>query len=91
MRSSLDPFFPRETFIVDLGVRPAGAFRMPPRIETVPMRDVRMVRRLVMRACFVMSGGLMVMMRRLRVMFRSGVVMLDRFLGFGHLIFPPNN
>lgn len=71
-------------------MRPAGAFRMPPRIEAVTMRDVGVVRRLVVRACFVMPGGLMVVMRRLRVMFRSGGVMLDRLLGFGHWL-PPKD
>lgn len=84
----LDPFFPREAFIVDLGVRPAGAFRMPPRIEAVTMRDVGVVRRLVVCTCFVMPGGLVVVMRRLRVMFRGGGVMFDRLLGFGHWLSP---
>ena len=73
---------------MDLGMRPAGAFRMPPRIETVTMRDMSVVRRLVVRTRFVMPGGLLVVMRRLRVMLRSGGVMLYRLLGFGHR-FPP--
>ena len=73
---------------MNLGVRPAGVLCVPPRIKTVTVRDVSVVRRLVVRAGCVMPGSLVVMMRRLRVMFSGGVMMFDRLLGFGHWFSP---
>jgi len=87
--NSLDPFFPREAFVMDFGVRSAGIFRMPPRIETVAMGDVGMMRRLVMRSRFVVLRRLVVMMRRLTVMLCGSVVVFDSLFSLGHSSFPP--
>lgn len=81
---SLDPFFPWEAFVMDLGVRPAGILRMPPRIKTVAVGDMGVVCRLVMRSGFVVLGGFMVMVRRLTVMLCGGGVMFDHLFRFSH-------
>lgn len=81
---SLDPFFPWEAFVMDLGVRPAGILRMPPRIKTVTVGDMSVVCRLVMRSGFVVLGGLVVMVRRLTVMLCGRGVMFDRLFRFRH-------
>ena len=82
--NSLYPFFPGEAFVVDFSVRTAGIFRMPPCIETVAVGDVSMVRRFFMRPRPIMLGRLMMMMRRLSVMFCSRVVMFDCLFSFRH-------
>ena len=47
--SLLYPFIPRKTLIVDFGVRLAGTFGVPPRVQSVAVRDVSMMCRLVVR------------------------------------------
>jgi hypothetical protein len=81
---SLDPFFPWEAFVMDLGVSPAGILRVPSRVKTMAVCDMSVVGSLVMCARFVVLGGFMMMVRRLTVMLCGGGVMFDRLFRFRH-------
>jgi hypothetical protein len=69
---------------MDFGVCLARTFCMAPGIEAVPVRNLRMVR------CFLMRTGLMkfrrfeMMVRRLIVVFRGGVMMFYCLFNLWH-------
>jgi len=50
-----------------LGVRFSSFFRVMPRVAGVPARSMRVMRRLFSMAAFVAFGGLLVMVRGMRV------------------------
>ena len=69
---------------MDFGVRLAGAFGMPPRVQPMAVRDMGVMGGLFVRARFVVLGRFMMMMHRLRMVFCGSVMMFDRLFDFGH-------
>jgi len=67
-----------------LGMRLARVLGVAPRVETVTVGDVSVMRRFLMRPDLVMLGGFVVMMRRLAVVFGGEMMMLDCLLDFRH-------
>ena len=62
------------------GVSLACALGVAPRIKAMTMRDLGMMRRLLMRTGLMMFGGFQMMMRRLTMMLCCKMVMLDRLI-----------
>jgi hypothetical protein len=67
---------------VSFGMKLAGALGVLGRMQVVPMREVRVVSRLVMRLVAVVLGRLAVMLGGSLVMFGRLVVMLGQFRRF---------
>ena len=62
---------------------------MTPRIKGVAVRDVGVMRGLLMRAGLMVLGGFGVMVRRLGLMFGGEMVVLDCLFGLRHVTSPP--
>jgi hypothetical protein len=67
---------------MDFGVSLACALGVAPRVKRVAMRDVGMVRRLLVHAGLVEFGGFQMMVRCLTMVLGGKLVMFDRLVDF---------